>query len=106
MIRILDRYLGGEFLKLFCLALPVLVTVSVLVNLFEKLHVYAVWGASAFDIMSYYFYTLPRETLRHTLFRLLIASFFSVGKFNWNYDLLAIQRGGGAPPPAVSPLAP
>ena len=104
MIRILDRYLGGEFLKLFCLALPVLVTVSVLVNLFEKLHVYAVWGASAFDIMSYYFYTLPRETLRHTPFALLIASFFSVGKFNWNYELLAIQMGRAHPLRAVLPI--
>ena len=104
MIRILDRYLGGEFLKLFCLVLPVLVTVSILVNLFEKLHVYVVWGASAFDIMSYYFYTLPRETLRHTPFALLIASFLSVGKFNWNHELLAMQMGRAHPLRAVLPV--
>lgn len=104
VIRILDQYLGREFLKLFALALAVLVASFLLVNLFEKLHRYVVWGASVSDIMSYYFYTLPRETLRVAPFALLIASFLTIGKFNRNYELLAMQMARLHPFRAVLPV--
>ena len=104
MIRILDRYIGREFLKLFALALAILVATSLLVHLFERLHRYVAWGASVSDVLSYYFYALPRETLRVAPFALLIASFLSVGKFNRNHELLAMQMARLHPLRAVLPI--
>ncbi|HET7853189.1 MAG TPA: LptF/LptG family permease [Candidatus Methylomirabilis sp.] len=104
MIRILDRYIGRDFLKLFCLTLAVLVATAVLVNLFERLHRYVASGVSVSSILSYYFYTLPREALRLSPFALLIASFLSVGKFNRNHELLAMQMARLHPLRAVLPI--
>ncbi|MEE9153926.1 MAG: LPS export ABC transporter permease LptG [candidate division NC10 bacterium] len=91
MIRILDRYIARDFLKLFGLALTVLVALSVLVNLFEKLHRYVAWGASTVDVMAYYFYTLPREILHVSPIAFLIASFLSVARLSRNFEFLAMQ---------------
>ncbi len=104
MIRILDRYIGRDFLILFGLTLAVLVATSLLVHLFERLHRYVAWGASVSDILSYYFYTLPREALRMAPFAVLIASFLSVGKFNRNHELLAMQMARLHPLRAVLPI--
>jgi lipopolysaccharide export system permease protein len=104
MTRILDRYIARDFLILFFLALAVLVATAVLVNLFERLHRYVEWGVPVSSILSYYFYTLPRETLRLSPFALLIASFLSVGKFNRNYELLAMQMARLHPLRAVLPI--
>lgn len=103
-MRILDRYIAREFLKVFGLALAVLVALSLLVNLFERLHRYVVWGASGPDVMIYYFYTLPHETLRMAPLALLIASFLSVGRFNRNYEFLAMQLARLHPLRAVLPV--
>jgi lipopolysaccharide export system permease protein len=91
-------------LILFGLTLAVLVATSVLVHLFERLHRYMAWGASVSDILSYYFYTLPQETLRMAPFAVLIASFLSVGKFNRNHELLAMQMARLHPLRAVLPI--
>lgn len=104
MIRILDRYIAREFLKLFFLALAILVALAVLVNLFERLHRYVLWKASAPDVMLYYFYTIPREVLSMAPLALLIASFLSVGKLNQNYEFLAMQLGRLHPVRAVLPV--
>lgn len=104
MIRILDRYLTREFLKLFCLALAILVALSVLVNLFEKLHRYVVWKATALDVIIYYFYTIPREILRMAPLALLIAAFLCVGRLNQNYEFLAMQLARLHPLRAVLPI--
>jgi lipopolysaccharide export system permease protein len=104
MIRILDRYIGRDFLILFGLTLTVLVATSVLVHLFEKLHWYVARGASVSDVLSYYFYTLPQETLRMAPFAVLIASFLTVGKFNLNRELLAMQMAHLHPLRVVLPI--
>ncbi len=103
-MRILDRYIAREFLKLFGLALAVLVPLSILVNLFERLHRYVVWGATAPDVIMYYFYTLPEETLRMAPLALLFASFFSVGRLNRNYEFLAMQMARLHPLRVVLPV--
>ncbi|MGH7480037.1 MAG: LptF/LptG family permease [Candidatus Methylomirabilales bacterium] len=104
MIRILDRYIGRDFLILFGPTLVVCVATSVLAHLFEWLHRYVAWGASVSDILSYYLYTLPQETLRMAPFAVLIASFLSVGKFNRNHELLAMQMARLHPLRAVLPI--
>ncbi len=104
MIRILDRYIGRDFLKLFGIVLTILVAISILVNLFDRLHFYVVADASAGDVMRYYFFRIPRETLRITPMAFLISSFLTVGKFNRNYELLAMQVARIHPLRAVLPI--
>jgi lipopolysaccharide export system permease protein len=104
MIRILDRYIGRDFLKLFGLALTVLVAISILVNLFDRLNFYVIAEASTSDVMRYYFFRIPRETLRIAPIALLIASFLTVGKFNQNYEFLAMQVARLHPLRAVLPI--
>jgi lipopolysaccharide export system permease protein len=104
MIRILDRYIGRDFLRLFALTLTVLVAISILVNLFDRLHHYITAGASASRVMRYYFFRIPQETLRITPMALLIASFLTVGRFKRHYELLAMQVARVHPLRAVLPI--
>lgn len=104
MIRILDRYIARDFLKLFCLTLMVLLAISIIVHLFERLHRYVAWGASAADVTNYYFYAVPRETLRIAPVALLISSFLSVGRLSRNFEFLAMQMGRLHPLRVVLPV--
>lgn len=104
MMRILDRYIGQDFLKLLVLALAVLIAVSLVVDLFEQLHNYVIHGASASDVALYYLYRIPRVTLHVSPFALIIASFFTVGRFNRNYEFVAMQMARLHPLRAVLPI--
>ncbi|MFQ5802880.1 MAG: LptF/LptG family permease [Candidatus Methylomirabilales bacterium] len=104
MIRTLDRYMGRDFLKLLVLSLALLVAVSLLVDLFENLHTYVIHGASVSDITLYYLYKIPRVILQVAPMALLIASFLTVGKFNRNYEFLAMQMARVHPLRAVLPI--
>ncbi len=104
MIRILDRYIARDFLKLFGLVFVVLMAISRLVHLFENLHRYLRSGASASTIMNYYFYTMPRESLLVAPVALLIASFLSVGKLSQNFEFLSMQMARVHPLRAILPI--
>ncbi len=104
MTRILDRYIARDFVKLFCLALMVLLAISIIVHLFERIHRYVAWGASAADVMTYYFYTIPRETLRIAPVALMLASFLSVGRLSRNFEFLAMQMARLHPLRVVLPV--
>lgn len=104
MIRILDRYIARDFLKLFGLIFVVLLAISRLVHLFEHLHRYLASEASTSIILNYYFYTLPRETLLVTPVALLIASFLTVGRLSHNMEFLAIQMARVHPLRATLPI--
>ncbi len=104
MIRILDRYIGRDFLKLFALALTVLVAISILVNLFDRLHFYVEAGASAPNVVRYYVFRIPQEILQVAPIALLIASFLTVGRFKRNFELLAMQVARIHPLRAVLPI--
>lgn len=104
MIRTLDRYMGQDFLKLLVLTLTLFVAVSLLVDVFENLHDYIIHGASASDVALYYLYRIPRVTLHVAPMALLIASFLCVGKFNRNYEFLAMQMARLHPLRAVLPV--
>jgi lipopolysaccharide export system permease protein len=97
MIRILDRYIAREFLGLFASALTILVVISVIVNLFENIHRFVLWGASASDVIVYYVYTIPKWTLRIAPVAVLVAAFLSVGRLSRNHELLAMQMASLAP---------
>jgi len=102
VIRILDRYLARDFLRLFFLALGVLVAISILVNFFEKLYRYV--KAPLADILLYYVYTLPHEVLRVAPVALLVAAFLTVGRLSRNFEFLAMQMAQLQPVRAVLPI--
>lgn len=104
MIHILDRYIGRDFLKVFGTALTVLVAISILVNLFDRLHYYLLAGAATKDVVRYYLFRIPRQTLEVSPMALMIASFLTVGRFNRNYELLAMQVARIPPLRAVLPI--
>lgn len=104
MIRILDRYIAREFLGIFAIAITVLVVVSIIVNLFENLHRFVMWGASASDVVVYYVYTIPKWTLRVAPVAVLIAAFLSIGRLSRNYELLAMQMASLPPLRIALPL--
>ncbi|MFQ5881328.1 MAG: LPS export ABC transporter permease LptG [Candidatus Methylomirabilales bacterium] len=104
MIRIVDWYVARDFLKLFGFALAILVGISIIVNVFEKLHRYVAWGALASDVAIYYMYTLPKWTLRVAPVALLIAAFLCVGRLSRNYEFLALQMARLHPLRVVLPI--
>ena len=104
MIRILDQYIGRDFLKLLVLALSLFVAVSLLVDVFENLHDYLIHGARASDVTLYYLHRIPRVTLHVAPMALMIAAFLTVGKLNRNYEFLAMQMARLHPLRAALPI--
>jgi lipopolysaccharide export system permease protein len=102
VIRILDRYVARDFLKVFIAALAVLIAISILVNFFEKLYRYV--KASLPDILLYYVYTIPHEMVRVAPVALLIAAFLTVGRLSRNFEFLAMQMARLHPVRAVLPI--
>lgn len=104
MISILDRYIGRRFLTLLVLALFLLVTLNILVDLFENLHKYVIRAISPSDVILYYVYRTPRITFQVAPMALMIAAFLTVGRFNRNYEFLAMQMARLHPLRAVLPV--
>lgn len=104
MTRILDRYVGRQFLTLFGVSLAILITISIIVDVFENIHRFVLWGSLASDVVVYYMYTIPKWTLRVAPVALLIAAFLSVGRLSRNYELVAIQMARVPPLRAVLPI--
>lgn len=92
-MRTLDRYLLQESLKVLLLALTVLTSVYVLVNLLENVGRYLQAGAALGDLALYYLLLVPKFLPEVTPVSVLLACVLSLGTLNRHNEVLAMRMG-------------
>ncbi|MEK7203872.1 MAG: LptF/LptG family permease, partial [candidate division NC10 bacterium] len=78
-MRLLDRYIARECLKLLCLCLVVFVGVYVIVDLFEKFSKFLEARVEPDLILRYYLFSLPNFFLQVLPVAVLLASLLTLG---------------------------
>lgn len=90
-MRILDRYLAGEFLRIFIFSLAVFLALSAIVDLFDRLSRFL--DVSGMVVIRYYVNRLPWFGFQVMPVAVLLAALFSLGRMARNNELLAMKMG-------------
>jgi lipopolysaccharide export system permease protein len=94
MIRTHDRYLLAQFARIFLISVVVFSVIYVTVNVFEELDNFIDHDASLFDIVRFYFYTMPFIFTMVIPVSLLLATMFSMGIMARRNELTAFISSG------------
>jgi len=92
-MRTLDRYLLGESLKVLVLALAVLTSVYILVDLLENVGRFLQAGARLGDLALYYLLLIPKRLPEVTPVSVLLACVLSLGTLARHNEVLAMRMG-------------
>ncbi len=93
-MRILDRYVVGEFLKFFILSLIAFVFIFTIVDLFEDVDKFIDKNAALSAVLQYYLFDIPNTIVLLTPVALLLSCFFSIGSLSRHNELTAIRSSG------------
>src|SRR3990170_3212857 len=92
-MRILDRYVAREFLKIVAMALTVFVGIYVIVDLFEKLGRFLEAGVAPRILFRYYLFSLPDIFFKVMPVAVLLSSLLALGTMARHNELLAMKMG-------------
>ena len=101
-MRILDRYLVREFLGTFVFSLVVLLALSAIVDLFDRLSRFL--DVSGMVVLQYYVHRLPWFGFQVMPVAVLLAALFSLGRMVRHNELLAMKMGHLGSLRIVAPL--
>src|SRR5574337_2084636 len=90
-MRILDRYLAREFLRLFVFSLAIFLALAAIVDLFDRLSRFL--DVSGMVVIQYYFHRLPWFGFQVMPIAVLLAALFSLGRMTRQNELLAMKMG-------------
>jgi lipopolysaccharide export system permease protein len=90
----LDRYVLAEFIRYYLLALAGFVGFVLLFDAMEKIDTFIDHSATASQILRYYFYSLPLQTLLVGPVAPLLATFLSLGYMTRFQELTVIKAAG------------
>lgn len=93
-MRILDRYLLTEFVTYLALGLIGLMTLFIVVDVFEKIDVFLDNRATLLLISRFYLYRLPEWVVQVMPIALLLATFLALGQLNKFNELTAMRVSG------------
>jgi lipopolysaccharide export system permease protein len=103
-MRLLDRYVLVEFVKLLLLSLCAFVVIFAIVDLFEKIQDFMDGHASALIVARYYAYKIPWVTVQVLPVALLMATFLTLGQMSKFNELTAMVTSGLSTGRIVVPL--
>jgi lipopolysaccharide export system permease protein len=92
-MRILDRYVAREFLKILCMALAVFVGIYMIVDLFEKLGRFLEAQVPVQVMIWYYLFSLPNIMFQVIPVAVLLSSLLALGTMARHNELLAMKMG-------------
>jgi len=93
-MRLLDRYVVLEFVKLLLLSLCAFVVIFAIVDLFEKIQDFMDGHASMLIVGRYYMYKIPWVTVQVLPIALLMATFLTLGQMSKFNELTAMITAG------------
>lgn len=103
-MRLLDRYVLVEFVKLLLLSLCAFVVIFAIVDLFEKIQDFMDGHASFLIVARYYLYKIPWVTVQVLPVALLMATFLTLGQMSKFNELTAMVTAGLSTGRIVVPL--
>lgn len=103
-MRIHDRYLLRQFLKVFFFAVLAFVTVFIVVDTFEEIDNFIDHDAAILDIAAFYFFGLPFILTYIVPVALLLASVFSMGILARRNEITAFVASGVSLIRVASPI--
>jgi lipopolysaccharide export system permease protein len=93
-MKILDRYVTREFITYLGLGLVGLLTLFIVVDVFEKIDVFLDHRAAPWMIARFYLFRLPEWIVLVMPIALLLATFLSLGQLNKFNELTAMRASG------------
>lgn len=93
-MRLLDRYVMGEFIRMLILSVISLTAIFVLVHLMDHIDLYLDEGAPWSAIGKYYLYQTPYNLLLTMPMAMLVATILSLGEFGRHGELAAMKSSG------------
>ena len=103
-MRLLDRYVLLEFVKLLLLSLCAFVVIFAIVDLFEKIQDFMDGHATLVVVARYYMYKVPWVTVQVLPVALLMATFLTLGQMSKFNELTAMVTAGLSTGRIVVPL--
>lgn len=103
-MRLLDRYVLVEFVKLLLLSLFAFVVIFAIVDLFEKIQDFMDGHASALVVVRYYAYKVPWVTVQVLPVALLMSTFLTLGQMSKFNELTAMVTAGLSTGRIITPL--
>lgn len=92
--RILDRYVAGEFLRMWMSALLAFVVIFLVVNLFEKLSKFLEFHVPMGIIIKYYLFMIPYIIKWINPIAVLLGVLFSLGSLSRSLEITAMTASG------------
>lgn len=93
-MKILDRYILNEFVKMFLLILASLVALYLIVDFFERIRMFLSKNASMGQMASYFLLTIPMILSQMIPVAVLLGSLMSFGILSKNSEITAIKANG------------
>jgi len=94
MIKVLDVYIIKQFIKNFLFGILSFVLIFILVDLFENLDKFIDNNLKIEAIFTYYIYFIPEILKLITPVAMLLATLFTVSRFNTYSEMVAINSSG------------
>ena len=94
MIKILDRYIFFEWLKIFAIAVFVTLGILIMHDMYSNLGDLINYGASAYEIVYYYLLLTPRFIPVILPISLLLSLIFVLGALHRNNEITAMRAAG------------
>ena len=93
-IKILQKYLIGEFLKYFIIALLSLAAFYVVVDFISNIGAFTKHSPEFKYILAYFAYKTPEIIYRVLPLAVLLAALLSISFFNKNNEIMAVKSSG------------
>jgi len=94
MFRILDRYILKEFLMILVFSILASISISIIVDLIEKIDTFLDNDALLSDVVLFYVYNVPYVAVLTLPAATLIATIFTIGQAVRNNELTAMKACG------------
>ncbi|MDP3775351.1 MAG: LptF/LptG family permease [Gemmatimonadales bacterium] len=94
VVRVLDRYVAGEFLKIFAITVIGFPLVTIMFNLTDNIDRYLSSHVTWKNIALAYLYYFPEQIFLITPAAVLFATVFSVGAFSRHSEITAAKASG------------
>ena len=93
-MRILDRYVVGQFLRIFAICVLGVPLLFIVIDLVDNLDVFLAQGATRAEVGLHYVYQYPYQSLVGFPIAALLASVFTISTMTRRFETTAIKAGG------------
>ena len=94
MFKLMDRYILRQYLSKFTFAIVTFVIIFIIVDIVDHLDKFIDSDIPRFEIIQYYYYTLPWFVSIGIPMALLLSTVFSMGLMQRNHEITAIKASG------------